>query len=56
MTLDQPVFEIRHRIKYWLGSLSDEQRSRLRALSPEESLRVMFEGLETAPRLVDSLN
>ena len=52
MTLDQPVFNLRHRIKYWLHTLSDEQRVALRAMNPEESLRSMFENLDGAPPLV----
>ena len=52
MTLDQPVFDMRHRIRHWLGSLSDEQRSQLRRMAPEDSLRFLFEGADMAPPLV----
>ena len=52
MTLDRPVFDIRHRIKYWLQSLSEEQRTQLRRMDPEESLRSMLDGLQDTPPLV----
>jgi hypothetical protein len=52
MPLDNPVFDIRHRIKYWINSLDDEQRTRLRRMNPEESLRSMLEGLECTPPLI----
>jgi hypothetical protein len=52
MTLDKPIFDIRHRIKYWIHTLSDEQRAALRMMNPEESLRSMLEGLEGAPPLI----
>lgn len=51
-TLDKPVFDLRHRIKYWINALSDEQRVQLRCMNPEESLRSMLEGLEYTPPLV----
>ena len=49
MTLDRPVFDLRFRIKYWLHSLSEEQRQQLRGMDPEESLRSMLDGLQDAP-------
>jgi hypothetical protein len=52
MTLDQPVFDLQFRIRYWLQSLSDEQRTQLRRMPPEDSLRFMFEGARHAPPLV----
>jgi hypothetical protein len=52
MTLEQPVFDMRHRIRYWLSSLSDEQRTQLRRMPPEDSLRFLFEGADHAPPLV----
>lgn len=52
MTLDQPVFDLQFRIRFWLQSLSDEQRTQLRDMAPEDSLRSMWEGAQHAPPLV----
>lgn len=50
--LDRPIFDIQHRIKFWLGSLSEEQRTQLRTMNPEDSLRSMLEGMQQAPPLL----
>ncbi|MFP5501715.1 MAG: hypothetical protein ACLGIN_04445 [Candidatus Sericytochromatia bacterium] len=52
MILDRPIFDIQHRIKFWLGSLSEEQRTQLRKMNPEDSLRTMLEGMQQAPPLL----
>jgi hypothetical protein len=50
--LDRPVFDIKHRIKYWLDSLNEDQRDQLRYMNPEESLRSLMEGIQEAPPLI----
>ncbi|MFN3429745.1 MAG: hypothetical protein ACK46X_07310 [Candidatus Sericytochromatia bacterium] len=52
MPLDQTTFDMRFRIRYWLQSLDEEQRTQLRLMAPEESLRFLFEGARHAPPLV----
>lgn len=52
MTTDQTIFDMRFRIRYWLQSLDEEQRTQLRGMAPEESLRSLFEGARHAPPLV----
>lgn len=52
MILDRPVFDIKHRIRFWLDSLNDAQRDQLRAMNPEESLRSLMEGIQEAPPLI----
>jgi hypothetical protein len=55
MILDRPVFDLKHRIKFWLGSLSEEQRLQLRGMDPEDSLRFMLDAIQAAPPLVGAL-
>lgn len=52
MSLDRPVFDLQHRIKFWLASLSEAQRDHLRSLDPEESLRSLMDGIQQAPPLL----